>query len=118
MTTRAQPCKTPAFPRRAIRGLAGGPELAAAAGGGMNAVMGLDDPAGPGGDGGAVGIGGPLAAAPIARARSGSALGEPCAGREVAGEQEPGTGRGGAAAAAGRPPQAAGEQSGDEPLVV
>jgi RNA polymerase primary sigma factor len=83
----------------------------------MNAVMGLDDPAGPGGDGGAAGIGGPLAAAPTARARSGSALGEPCAGPEAAGEPGPGTGQGGAAAAAGRPPKAAGEESQDELLV-
>jgi RNA polymerase primary sigma factor len=83
----------------------------------MNAVMGLDDPAGPGGQSGAAGIDGPLAAAPIARARSDSARGEPCAGREAAGEPEPGTGRGGAAAAVGRPPKAAGEESQDEPLV-
>ncbi len=79
--------------------------------------MGLDDPAGPGGDSGAVEVDGPLAAAPIGRARSGSALGEPCAGREAAGEPEPGTGQGGVAAAAGRPPKAAGEESADEPLV-
>jgi RNA polymerase primary sigma factor len=79
--------------------------------------MGLNDPADPGGDGGAAGIGGPLAAAPIGRARSGSALGEPCAGRESAGEPEPGTGQGGVAAAAGRPPEAAGEESQDEPFV-
>ena len=74
--------------------------------------MGLDDPADPGGDSGAVEIDGPLAAAPIGRARSGSALGEPCAGREA----EPGAGQRGVAAAAGRPPQAAGESQ-DEPLV-
>jgi len=76
--------------------------------------MGLDDPAGPGGDSGAVETAGPPAR--IGRARSDSALGEPCAGREAAGEPEPGTGQGGVAAA-GRPPKAAGEQSQDEPLV-
>jgi RNA polymerase primary sigma factor len=80
--------------------------------------MGLDNPAGPGGDSGAVEIDGPLAAAPIRRARSGSAQREPCAGREAAGEPQPGTGQGGAAAATGRPPQAAGEESQDEPWVV
>src|SRR6266516_4898675 len=81
---------------------AGGPELAAAAdGGGINAVMGLDDPADPGGDGDAVEIGGPLPAAPIELARSGSAQDEPCAGPEAAGEQEPG----------------AGQESEDEPFV-
>jgi RNA polymerase primary sigma factor len=77
--------------------------------------MGLDDPAGPGGDSGAVETAGPPAR--IGRARSDSALGEPCAGREAAGEPKPGTGQGGVAAAAGRPPEAAGEQSQDEPLV-
>src|SRR6266516_1618789 len=97
---------------------AGGPELAAAAdGGGINAVMGLDDPADPGGDGDAVEIGGPLPAAPIELARSGSAQDEPCAGPEAAGEQEPGAGQGGVAAAAGRPPKAAGQESEDEPFV-
>ena len=75
--------------------------------------MGLDDPADPGGDSGAVEIDGPLAAAQIGRARSDSALGEPCAGREA----EPGAGQRGVAAAAGRPPQAAGEESQDQPLV-
>ena len=53
----------------------------------MNAVMGLDDPAGPGGDGGAAEIDGPLAAAWIGRARSDSAPGAPGAGREAAGEE-------------------------------
>jgi RNA polymerase primary sigma factor len=78
----------------------------------------LNDPAGPGGDGGAVQIDGPLPAVSIETARSGSAHGEPCAAQEAAGEQEPGTGQGGVAAAAGRrPPQAAGEESSDEPLV-
>src|SRR4029077_1863251 len=37
--------------------------------------------------------------------------------QEAAGEQDPGTGQGDVAAADGRPPQAAGEQSQDEPLV-
>jgi len=87
----------------------------AAAGGGINAVMGLDDPAGPGGDSGAVEIDGPLAAVPTGRARSDSAVGEPCAGREASGEPGPGTDQGGAAAA-GRPPTA-GEKSQDEPFV-
>jgi RNA polymerase primary sigma factor len=50
---------------------------------------------------GAAEIGGPLAAAPIGRARSGCALGEPRAGPEAAGQPEPGTGQGGVAAAAG-----------------
>jgi len=59
---------------------------------------------------------GPLAAAPTGRARSGPVLGEPCAGREAAGEAEPGTGQGGAAAA-GRPLEAAGEESQDDPFV-
>jgi RNA polymerase primary sigma factor len=102
-----------AGPGAAAPGLAGGLELAAAAGGGISAVVGLDDPADPGGDSGAVENDGPLAAAPIGRARSGSVLGEPCAGRQA----EPGTGQRGVAAAAGRPPQAAGEESQDEPLV-
>jgi RNA polymerase primary sigma factor len=79
--------------------------------------MGLDDPAGPGGDGDAVEIDGPLPAAPIEMARSGSVQDEPCAAQEAAGEQEPGTGQDGVAAAAGRPPEAAGEESEDEPLV-
>jgi RNA polymerase primary sigma factor len=77
----------------------------------------LNDPADPDGDGGAVEIGGPLPAAPIEMAGSGSAHGEPCAAQEGAGEQEPGTGQGDVAAAAGRPPEAAGEESEDEPLV-
>src|SRR5215469_11789964 len=98
----------------AVPGLARGRELAAAAGGGINAVMGLTDPAGPGGDGDAVEIDGPLPAAWIEMARSGSAHDEPRAAREAASEQEPGTGPGGVADAAGRPPEAAGE---DELLV-
>ena len=83
----------------------------------MNAVMGVDGPAGPGGDGGAAGIGGPLAAAPVGRTRSGSALGERYAGREAAGEPEPGTGQGCVAGGVGHSPKAAGEESQDEPLV-
>jgi RNA polymerase primary sigma factor len=79
--------------------------------------MGVDDPPGPGGDGGAGEIDGPLPAAPAGMARSGSAHGEPCAGREAAGDQEAGTGPGGVAAAAGRPPKAAGEEGEDEPFV-
>jgi RNA polymerase primary sigma factor len=75
-----------ARPGAAAPGLVGGPELAAAAGGG-NAAMGLDDPADPGGDTGAGELDGPLAAGPIRTARSDSALGEPCAGRKAAGEQ-------------------------------
>ena len=83
----------------------------------MGTALGLNDPAGPDGDGGAVEIGGPLAAAPAETVGSGSAHGERCATQEAAGEQEPGTGQGDVAAAAGRPPQAAGEESQDEPLV-
>src|SRR5499426_2870109 len=84
----------------------------------MNAVMGLDDPAGPGGDGGAAGIGGPLAAAAIGWARSACALGGPCAGRAAAGQPGPGTSQGCVAAGADRPPKAAGGQSQDEPFVA
>jgi RNA polymerase primary sigma factor len=83
----------------------------------MNAVMGLDDSAGPGGDSGAAQIAGPLAAAPIGTARSDSALGEPYARREASGEPGPGTGQGGVAAADDRPPKAAAENSQDEPFV-
>ena len=72
--------------------------------------MGLNDPAGPGGDGGAVETGGPLAAAQAEMAGSGPADGEPCAVQEAAGEQEPGTGPGG-------PLKAAGEENQDEPFV-
>jgi len=79
--------------------------------------MGLTDPTDPGGEGDAVEIGGPLPAAPIEMARSGCAHVEPCAAQEAASEQGPGTGQGGVAAAAGRPPKAAGEESQDEPLV-
>ena len=79
--------------------------------------MSPNDPADPGGDSNAGEIGGPVPAARIEMARAGSAHDEPGAAPEAAGEQEPGTGQGGVAAAAGRPPQAAGEESQDEPLV-
>jgi RNA polymerase primary sigma factor len=62
-------------------------------------------------------IGGPLPAALVEMAHSGSAQGEPGALRAAAGEQEPGTGRGDVAAGAGHPPQAADEESQDERLV-
>jgi RNA polymerase primary sigma factor len=105
-----------AAPGAAAPGLAREPELAAA-GGGVGAARGVTDPAGPGGDGGAVEIGGPLPAGPAETARPGSAHDKPVAGQEVAGEREPGAGQGGAAAAAGRLPQAAGEEGQGE-LVV
>ena len=89
-----------------------------AAGGGIGAAVRLNDPADPGGDSDAGEIGGPMPAAPAEMAHSGSAHDEPCAAREAGGEQEPGTGQGDVAAAAGRPPQAAGEDSQDEPLVA
>jgi RNA polymerase primary sigma factor len=79
--------------------------------------MGLTDPADPGGDSDAAQIGGPLPADPIEMAHSGSAQDEPCAAREPAGEREPGAGLGDVATAAGRLPQAAGEESQDELLV-
>src|SRR5262249_17462123 len=78
-----------AAPGAAAPGLAREPELAAA-GGGVGTAMGLNDPADPGGDGGAVEIGGPLPAALIELARSGSAQDKPVAGQEAAGEREPG----------------------------
>jgi len=87
-----------------------------AAGGGIGAAVRLTDPAGRGGDGDAAEIGGQLPANPIGTARSGEARDEPSAAHEAAGEREPGAGRGGVAAAAGRPPQAAGEGQ-DEPWV-
>src|SRR5439155_555208 len=49
---------------------------------------------------------------------SGAARDEPRAPREAAGEREPRPGQGDVTAAAGRPPQAAGEQSRDEPWVT
>jgi RNA polymerase primary sigma factor len=79
--------------------------------------MGLNKPADPRGDSGAVEVDGPLPAAAIEMARPGSAHDEPCAPQEAAGEREPGTGQGDVAAAAGQPPQAAGGASADEPLV-
>jgi RNA polymerase primary sigma factor len=79
--------------------------------------MGVDDPVDPGRDSYAAQIGGPLPADPIEMAHSGSAHDVPCAAQEAAGEREPGAGPGGVAAAAGRLPQAAGEESQDEPLV-
>jgi RNA polymerase primary sigma factor len=79
--------------------------------------MGLTDLADPGGDNAAAEIGGPLPAARIEMTHSGVARDEPRAPQEAAGEQEPGAGQGDVTAAAGRPPQAAGEQSQDEPLV-
>jgi RNA polymerase primary sigma factor len=79
--------------------------------------MGLTDPADPGGDNAAGEIGGPLPASRIETARSGAARDEPRAPQEAAGEGELGTGKGDVTAAAGRPPQAAGEDSQDEALV-
>jgi RNA polymerase primary sigma factor len=80
--------------------------------------MGLHDPAGPGRDGDAGETGGPLPAARIERARSGSAHDERRAAPGAAGGQQAGAGQGGVAAAAGRPPEAAGQQSQDEPFIV
>src|SRR5262249_58358091 len=79
--------------------------------------MGLTDPADPGGDSHAAQIGGPLPADPIGMPHSGSARDVPCASQEAAGGREPGAGLGDVAAAAGRLPQAAGEESQDEPFV-
>jgi RNA polymerase primary sigma factor len=79
--------------------------------------MGLNKPADPRGDSGAVEVDGLLPAAAIEMPRSGSARDEPYAAQEAAGEQEPGTGQGDVAAAADRPPQAAGGARADEPLV-
>ncbi len=79
--------------------------------------MGVTDPADPGGDNDAAEIGGPLPANPIDTARSGQARDEPGAVQQAAGEQEPGTGQGDVTAAAGRPRQAAGEESQDQPRV-
>ena len=79
--------------------------------------MGLSEPADPFGDSDAVGIGGPLPAALVGIARSGSAQGEPGASRQAAGEQEPDAGRGDGAAGAAHLPQVAGEESQDERLV-
>jgi RNA polymerase primary sigma factor len=79
--------------------------------------MGLTDPADPGGDNAAAEIGGPLPAAPVEMTRSGAARDEPRAAQEAAGEQEPGAGQSDVTAAAGRPPQVAGEESQGGPLV-
>jgi hypothetical protein len=87
-----------------------------AAGGGIGAA-GLTGPADPGADGDVAEIGGPQPAAPFDTARSGRARDEPGAAPQAAGGREPGTGQGDAAAAAGRPPQAAGEESQDQPWV-
>jgi RNA polymerase primary sigma factor len=105
-----------AAPGGAAPGLGRGPELAAAAGTRIGTALGLNDPAGSGGDGDAVEIGGPLVAAPAETAGSGSAHGEPGAAREAAGEREPGAGQGGAAAAAGRLLKVAGGERPGEPL--
>ena len=56
--------------------------------------MSLNDPADPGGDSDAVEIGGPLPAAPIEMAYSGSARDEPRVPQQAPGEQEPGTSQG------------------------
>jgi RNA polymerase primary sigma factor len=77
----------------AAAGLAGKPQLAVAAGGGIGAAMGLTDPADPGGDNAAAEIGGPLPAARTEMTHPGAARDEP------------------------RAPPEAGEQSQDEPLV-
>src|SRR5882757_2447489 len=92
-------------------------QLAVAAGGAAGAAMGWNDPADPGGDNDAAEIGGPLPAAPTGMAHSGSARDERRAAQQAAGEREPRPGQGDVTAAAGRPPQAAGEQSRDEPWV-
>jgi RNA polymerase primary sigma factor len=79
--------------------------------------MGLTDPADPGGDSDAAQIGGPRPADPIEMAHSGSAQDESCAPQQAAGDRQPGAGPGEVAAAVGLPPQAAGEESQEEPLV-
>jgi len=96
-----------AAPGAAAPGLAREPELAAAASGGAGTAMGLNDLADPGGDGGAVEIGGPLPAALIELARSGSAQDKPVAGQEAAGKREPDT-RPGSRRGGCRPPAAGG----------
>jgi RNA polymerase primary sigma factor len=88
-----------------------------AAGGVAGAATGRNDPADPGGDNDAAQIGGPRPAAPAGMALSGAARDEPRAAQQAAGEREPRPGQGDVTAAAGRPPQAAGEQSRDEPWV-
>jgi len=79
--------------------------------------MGVNDQADSGGDSDAAQIGGPLPAAPVEMAHPGSAHDEPGAAQEAASGQEPGTGQGDGTGAASRPPQAAGEESQDEPWV-
>jgi len=79
--------------------------------------MGVNDQADSGGDSGAAQIGGPLPAAPVEMAHPGSAHDEPGPAQEAASGQEPGTGQGDGTGAASRPPQAAGEESQDEPWV-
>ncbi len=88
-----------------------------AAGGVAGAATGWNDPADPGGDNDAAQIGGPRPAAPTGMAHSGAARDEPRAAQQAAGEREPRTGQGDVTAAAGRPPQAAGDQGRDEPWV-
>ena len=83
----------------------------------MGAARGLNGPADTGGDNDAGEIGGPLPAAPTGMAHSGAAQDEPRAAQQAAGEPEPRPGQGDITTAAGRPPQAAGEQSQDEPWV-
>jgi RNA polymerase primary sigma factor len=78
--------------------------------------MGLTDPAAPGGDSDAAQTGGPRPADPAGMAHFGSAHDVPCAPREAAGGREPAAGPGSVAAAAGPLPQAAGQESQDEPL--
>ena len=88
-----------------------------AAGDVAGAATGWNDPADPGEDNDAGQIGGPPPAAPAGMAHSGAARDEPRAAQQAAGEREPRPGQGDVTAAAGRPPQAAGEQSRDEPWV-
>jgi RNA polymerase primary sigma factor len=79
--------------------------------------MGLTDPADPSGNNNAARTAGRLHAARIEMARSGAAQDEPRAPQEPVGEQEPDAGHGDLAAPAGRPPQAVGEDSQEQPLV-
>ena len=104
-------------PGAAAPGLAHDPQPAVAAGSLSGAAVGVTGPADPGRDGDAAEIGGPLPANPIDTARSGEARDEPGAAQQAAGEQEPGLRQDDAAAAAGRPPHAAGEEGQDEPWV-
>src|SRR5205807_2493569 len=106
-----------AAPDAAAPGLPRDPELAAAVGGGIGAALGLDDPINPAGTATLLRPAGRCPAASIETARSGSAHDEPRAGQGAADAHQPGTGHGDGAAAAGRPPHAAGQESQDEPLV-